>query len=126
LPHAITRRRRQRQETREDRRARDEIRQLDQFRCRVCGRRTSVVHEEKRRGAGGPVSPENSYLACDLDTGGVCHPLLQNRHIYAVMANGADAFDAREDLVFEMTEKVAAIAFEGRERPAHVRIVEGD
>lgn len=105
-------------------RMRGEIRRRDGYRCRVCGRPTKVVHEEKRRGAGGLVSQENSYCACDVLDGGVCHPLLQTRRIYAVMASGAEDFDAREDLVFEMSEGIAERAFEGRPRPAHVRIVE--
>lgn len=70
------------------------------------------------------MSLENSYLACDVGDGGLCHPLLQRRFMDAVMANGGDEFDAREDLVFEMTEVIAKLAFEKRKRPAHVRIVE--
>ena len=125
LPRAVDRRQQKRDDEREDRRARIEVRKHGRYRCRVSGRKTSVVHEEKRRGAGGRVSLENSYLACDVDDGGLCHPLLQRRLMYAVMANGSEHFDAREDLVFEMTEKIAQLAFEHRPRPAHVRIVEG-
>lgn len=40
------------------------------------------------------------------------------------MANGDEVFNAREDLVFVMTELIAALAFYGRPRPAHVRIEE--
>lgn len=124
LPHAIEQRKKKRQEERHDDRARNEIRRLDSHRCRVCGRKTNVVHEEKRRGAGGQVTAANSYLACDIDTNGVCHPLLQTYRIWAVMASGAEAFNAREELLFEMTEEIAELVFEGRSRTAQVRIVE--
>ncbi len=123
LPRAVDRVRKRRRGDRDDERARQEVRQHWRFRCRVCGRKTSVVHENKRRGAGGRVSLANSFLACDVDDGGTCHPLLQGRFIYPVMASGSEVFDAREELVFEMTEKVAQIVFERRPRPAHVRIV---
>lgn len=126
LPRAIEKLRKQKTTSRDDERARNKVRAHWREKCRVCGRRTRVVHEEKRRGAGGPVSLANSYLACDVINGGACHPLLQNRFIYARMANGADEFDAQEDLVFEMTEKIAVIVFDKRARPAHVRIVDGD
>lgn len=124
LPHKVTKRADQRQASRDDNEARKEIRALDGHRCRVCGRKTNVVHEQKRRGAGGKVSPDNSYLACDVIDGGVCHPLLQRYRIYARMASGAEEFNAREDLVFEMTQKIAELVFERRALTAHVRIVE--
>lgn len=125
LPRQVDQRMRNRDLAREDHRARQQVRQFWKYRCRVCGRKTGVVHEDKRRGAGGVVSLQNSFLACDVPNDGVCHGLLGTRHITPVMANGAEVFDAREELVFEMTEDVAAIVFEKRPRPAHIRIVEG-
>ena len=112
-----------RQAKRDDKRDRDEVRQRDRYRCRLCGRRTSTVHEDKRRGAGGTVSLKNSLLLCDAYEGGLCHPLTGTRWITPVMANGAEEFDANGDLVFEMTEATAKKVFEHRARPAHVRIV---
>lgn len=125
LPHKVTKRKQQRGDKVADDKARKEVRAHWRYRCRVCNRRTSVVHENKRRGAGGPVNLQNSFLACDLDDGGICHVLLQRRFIEPVMVNGAEEFDAREELMFEMTEKVAELVFEKRPRPPHVRIVEG-
>jgi hypothetical protein len=125
LPRQVDRRHKHRHDHRADEAARREVRKHWKFRCRICGRKTSVVHEHKRRGAGGEVSLQNSYLACDESDGGLCHPLAQSRHIQPVMVNCADVFDAREDLVFEMTAKVAQLVFERRSLPAHVRIVEG-
>jgi hypothetical protein len=113
-----------RQAARDDKRDRDKVRQRDGYRCRLCGRRTSTVHEDKRRGAGGKVSLTNSLLLCDVHDGGLCHPLTGMRWIEPVMANGAEEFDANEDLVFEMTESTARRAFDNRPRPAHVRILE--
>lgn len=125
LPRAVKKRQAKRDAAAADERARKAVRAHWHYRCRVCGRRTSVVHEEKRRGAGGAVSLANSYLACDVDDNGVYHPLLQQYRIYAVMASDRDTpFDASEDLVFEMSEAIATIVFERRPRPAHVRIVQ--
>lgn len=92
----------------------------------MCARETRVVHEHKTRGAGGRVSQENSFCACDVIDGGLCHPLLQRHQITPVMAQGSEdePFDAREALVFEMTDQVAHLAFTDRPIPAHVRIVE--
>lgn len=122
---AIDKRARKQAAEREDKRARDKVRKRDGYRCRLCGRRTSTVHEDKRRGAGGVVSLTNSLLLCDVYDGGLCHPLAGTHWIEPVMANKAEEFDANEDLVFEMTEATARRAFEHRPRPAHVRIVEG-
>lgn len=83
------------------------------------------MHENKRRGAGGQVSLENSFQACDVLDGGLCHPLLGTRRIEPVMANGAEEFDANEDLVFEMTAATAQRVFGDRYRPVRVRLVEG-
>jgi hypothetical protein len=124
LPVAVDRRQERRQLDAKDERARTRVRQEDQYRCRLCGRPTRVVHEQERRGAGGTVSLENSYLACDVFEGGLCHVLLQRYLITARMGNGSEVFDAREDLVFEMPEKIARLVFETRPRPPHVRIVE--
>lgn len=124
LPQAVDRRKRKRDSDRDEDLARKQVREYWHYRCRVCGRRTSVVHEEKRRGAGGVVSLRNSYLACDVVDGGVCHPLLQTYRIWAVMENGSDTFDARKPLVFEMSEAIAKLVFEGRPRPPHIRITE--
>jgi len=125
LPRAVDKRAKRRTAAAADQRARKAVREHWRYRCRVCGRRTSVVHEQKRRGAGGLVSLQNSYLACSVDDGGVCHDLLQLYRIVAVMASDRDApFDASEDLVFEMPEAIAELVFENRPRPAHVRIVQ--
>ncbi len=121
LPHKVTKRAKNRADLKADEAARQEVRKEDRYRCRVCERKTHVVHEHKRRGAGGVVSLQNSFLACDEIDGGVCHPLLQSRHITPICP--VDPFDAREDLVFEMTEKVAAIVFERRTRTDQVRIL---
>jgi hypothetical protein len=126
LPHKVAQRDHRRKDAAAEERARGNVRQHGHYRCRVCGRPTKVVHEEKRRGAGGRVSLENSYLACDVGDGGICHPLLQNRFIAAVMADGSEAFDARKELIFEMPERIAKRVFDDRTRPPHIRILEGD
>ena len=117
-------RRRKRAREREEDIARAQVRLFWNFRCRVCGRQTSTVHEHKRRGAGGKVSLTNSFLACDLQDGGVCHPLLQDRYVNPRMANGAETFDASAGLIFEMNWRAAKLIFGSRSLPAHVRIVE--
>lgn len=126
LPRQVAKRAKNRQRVRDDDRARNEVRRHWKFRCRVCGRRTGIVHEHKRRGAGGVVSLQNSFLACDVPNDGICHPLLQGRHIMPVMADGSEVFDAREPLIFEMPESVAALVFEDNPIPPHVRIVGQD
>jgi hypothetical protein len=121
LPYAVTRLKKEKRTAADDERARTKIRKLDSYTCRVCGRRTMVVHEHKRRGAGGVVSAENSFCACDVLDGGLCHPLLQARSIHPVCP--VDPFNAREALVFEMTRKIADEAFHDRPVTPHVRIV---
>jgi len=121
LPRKVQKRSKRRVEKRDDEAARKKVREYWGFKCCVCKRKTSTVHEEKRRGAGGEVSLRNSYLACDEIDGGVCHPLLQSRDIYAVCPG--EIFDARKIERFEMTKAIAALVFERRARPASVRIV---
>jgi hypothetical protein len=121
LPRAIGRRVKSRMDAFEDERRRNEVRVLHGRRCLVCGRKTNVVHEHKRRGAGGEVSLTNSFLACDEADGGVCHPLLGTRHIMPICP--VEPFDAREPLLFEMTEDVAKLVFERRSLPSHIRLV---
>ncbi len=125
LPRAVEVLRKRDRDAGAEERARGKVRKRDQYRCRVCWRPTKVVHEDKRRGAGGKVSLQNSFCACDVLDGGLCHPLLQGYRIDPVMASGAEAFNATEDLVFEMTELIAALVFKDRPRPAHVRIASG-
>ena len=74
------------------------------------------------------MSRENSFCACDVGDGGLCHPLLQRDDIQPVMAiGGSEApFDANEPLEFEMTVRVAQKVFPDGRILAHVRIVEGN
>ena len=114
----------QRQTPSQQRREKEQVRKRDSSRCRVCTRPTRVVHEHKTRGAGGRVSLENSFCACDVGDGGQCHPLLQRDDIMPVQAADREAaFDATEPLDFEMTERVARKVFDDRPILAHVRIV---
>ncbi len=126
LPHAVDKRQQKQDDRRAEEAVRREVRRLDQHRCRVCGRRSNCVHEDLPRGAGGAVSLENSFVACFLPDGGLCHTLLQRHQITPVMADGSEPFNARAELLFEMTERIAEIAFEHRPRPAHIRILEGE
>jgi hypothetical protein len=121
LPHKVAKRTRSRADAIEDDRRREQVRIHHGRKCLVCRRRTNVVHEHKRRGAGGEVSLQNSYTACDEIDGGLCHPLLQRRRIMPVCR--VEPFDAREIEAFEMSEEIAALVFERRPRPEHIRIV---
>lgn len=113
-----------------DQRVRDtktQVRQRDRYRCRVCGRRTRVVHEHHFRSVGGPVSLENSFCCCDYPDG-ICHPLLQQHRItpFVLGSTSRDPrdFDASEPLGFEMSADVATLVFENRSRPSSIVIVE--
>lgn len=123
LPSAVSKIQQQRAELRDDRRTKAEIRALHGHRCAVCRRKGSLeVHEEKRRGAGGLVSLQNSYPACVPPTG-ACHRLLQTRHVLAEMADGAEVFDAQRPLRFLMPQRVADVVFPNGQIPAHVHVV---
>lgn len=109
-------------------RTKTNVRKFHNYRCCVCVRRTMVVHEHLPRSLRGPVSLQNSFLACDHLDGGVCHPLLQRHRIVAFNTGSQSRdprdFDARKPITFEMPPKEADMVFADRQRPAHVRIVE--
>lgn len=123
LPRAALKLAKRRQAQKDDRAVKATIRAFHGHRCAVCRKRGSLeVHEQKRRGAGGVVSLENSYPVCVLPTG-ACHDLLQSRHIEAEMADGAEAFDARRPLKFTMGQRVADLVFPSGQIPAHVHVI---
>ena len=123
LPRAVEKVRQAKADQKDDRVRKHVIREFHNFRCCVCGKKGSIeVHEEKRRGAGGEVSLKNSYLACVPKTG-ACHRLLQDRFIYAEMADGSDQFDATKPLRFTMSQRVADAVFPHGQLPKHVHVI---
>lgn len=113
LPRAVAKARKARMESNDDRKSKAEIRAFHGHRCTCCLRKGSLeVHEEKRRGAGGIVSLQNSYLACVPPTG-ACHALLQRRFISCERKDSQEPFDAREPLLFTMSARVLNEAFPG-------------
>jgi hypothetical protein len=123
LPRAVRKLQAARADVRDDRKVKAEIRAFHGHRCCVCLKKGSLeVHEEKRRGAGGPVSLRNSYTACVLPTG-ACHHLLQYRHIYAERVDGEEPFDATMPLRFTMSRSVADAVFPSGHVPRHVHVL---
>jgi hypothetical protein len=113
LPRATSKVARVKRAVSEDKKAKAEIREFHGQRCTCCQRKGYLeVHEEKRRGAGGVVSLQNSYLACVPPTGS-CHALLQQRHIYAERKDGREPFDATKPLRFTMSRRVLNQVFGG-------------
>lgn len=109
-----------------DEQARKAVRYRDHYTCRLCGRKTSVVHEHKRRGAGGKVTLQNSFCLCSVEDGGLCHDLVGTRWVYPVMVDGAETFDASRVIVFHLSRSTATRIFGTlRSIPSHVLIVEG-
>lgn len=106
--------------------ARQAVRSRDRYTCRLCGRKTSVVHEHKRRGAGGKVTLQNSFCLCSGENSGLCHDLVGTRWVYPVMVDGAEIFDASRAIVFHLSRSTATRIFGASGSiPAHVLIVEG-
>jgi hypothetical protein len=123
LPRAVQKIKAHKDERKDDRVRKHVIRAFHEFRCSVCGKKGSIeVHEEKRRGAGGEVTLVNSYLACVPPTG-ACHALLQDRFIYAEMADGSEDFDARKPMRFSMSQRVADAVFPQGRIPAHCHVI---
>lgn len=127
LPRKVDKRQEKRSHDQRVRDTKTQVRQRDHGRCRVCGRRTRVVHENHFRSLGGVVSLENSFLACDFPDG-VCHPLLQQHRITPFVLGSASReprdMDAREPLGFEMSADVAKLVFDTRPQPSSVVIVD--
>lgn len=109
-----------------DQAARQAVRARDRYLCRLCGRKTRVVHEHKRRGAGGKVTLQNSFCLCSVEDGGLCHDLVGMRWVYPVMVDGAEIFDASRAIMFHLSRSTATRIFGASGSiPAHVLIVEG-
>jgi len=122
LPRAVEKVQTAKQELRDDRASRHEVRVYHGFRCNVCLRKGAIeVHERKRRGAGGLVSLKNSFLACVPPTG-ACHRLLQVREIQDEMADGSEDFDARKPIRFVMSQRVADVVFPHGRIPTHIHV----
>jgi hypothetical protein len=124
LPHKVTKVRQGKVDKVADEQAREEIRILYKRRCQVCGRKTNTVHEHKRRGAGGIVCVENSFTACDLIDGGMCHPLLQARQIVPLVDREplVEGDDVRATTGFRMNTPVHKLVFAHRAQPTHIDI----
>lgn len=121
LPRAVEKVKAHKADQKDDRVRKHVVRTYHGFRCCVCGKKGSIeVHEEKRRGAGGEVSLQNSYLACVPPTG-ACHALLQNRHICA--ETDGPEFDATRNLRFSMSQRVADAVFPHGQLPKHVHVI---
>ena len=124
LPRKVEKLLKQKAEKRDDGKERDEIRKFYKRRCCVCGRKTNTVHENKRRGAGGLVDLSNSFLACDIVDGGVCHPLLQARQIEPLVNRVPLTLggDVRAITGFRMNSRTHRLAFSHRSTPTHIEI----
>lgn len=127
LPRKVEKRGERRKSDQRVRDTKTQVRERDHCRCRVCGRRSRVVHENHFRSLGGPVSLENSFVACDFPDGD-CHPLLQQHRITPFVLGSESReprdLDAGQPLGFEMAENIAALVFVNRPRPSHVYIVD--
>lgn len=108
-------------------RMKTKVRQFHNYRCCVCRRPTRVVHEHLARSLRGPVSLENSFLACDAGDGGICHPLLQQHKIRAYNTGqpgqDARAFNARKPITFEVPQRYVDTVFADQPMPSYIRVV---
>ena len=66
----------------------------------------------------------NSFTACDVCDGGVCHPLLQSRQIVPIAGDEPLAIgdDVRKITGFRMDSKVHRMVFSHRATPGHIEI----
>lgn len=124
VPHKVKKLLRGKVDKRQDEKDRDVIRDWYKRRCFVCGRKSTTVHEHKRRGAGGVVSLTNSFVGCDVSEGGMCHPLLQARQIVPLVGSEPLEIggDVRTITGFRMTEKTHRLVFSHRSVPSHIEI----
>jgi hypothetical protein len=117
LPRRLVKLAEKRQAQKDDRAIKADVRARDKFRCRVTGSREALdVHEEKRRGAGGKVSLQNSYTVTR-----VAHDLLQSRHIVA--EQDGETFDANLPIRFVTSQKVADLLFPSGRIPPQVHVI---